>query len=82
MDLKIKRKVYSKEFKESAVGIITEQHRKVSEVARDLGITEQMLHNWKRALQDKRENAFPGKGKLRPEEVEVKDLKKEIARLK
>jgi transposase len=61
------RKVYSKEFKESAVGMVTEQHRKVSEVARDLGITEQMLHNWKRNLQDKNENAFPGKGRLRPE---------------
>ena len=76
------RKVYSKEFKESAVGMVTEQHRKVSEVSRDLGITEQMLHNWKRNLQDKNENAFPGKGRLIPEEVEVKDLKKEIARLK
>jgi len=76
------RKVYSKEFKESAVGMVTEQHRKVSEVARDLSISEQMLHNWKSKLQDKSENAFPGKGRQSPEEAEVKDLKKEIARLK
>jgi transposase len=76
------RKVYSKEFKESAVRMVTEQGRRASEVARDLGISEPMLHNWKRKLQDKNENAFPGKGRLSPQEAEVKDLKKEIARLK
>jgi len=76
------RKVYSKEFKESAVQMVTEQGRKTSEVSRDLGISEQMLHNWKRKLQDKKDNAFPGKGRLSPQESEVRDLKKEIARLK
>lgn len=76
------RKAYSKEFKESAVRMVTEQGRKASEIARDLGINEQMLYNWKRKLQDKNENAFPGKGKISPQESEVKDLKKEIARLK
>jgi len=76
------RKVYSKEFKESAVRMVTEQGKRTSEVARDLGIREQMLHNWKRKLLDKSENAFPGKGKISPQEAEVRDLKKEIARLK
>jgi transposase len=62
--------------------MITEQNRKVSEVARDLGISQQMLHTWKRTYQDKNDNAFPGKGKLSLQETEVRDLKKEIARLK
>jgi len=82
MGTQTERKVYSKEFKESAVRMVTEQGRKASEVARDLGISEQMLHNWKRKLQDKNDNAFPGKGRLSPQEAEVRDLKKEIARLK
>jgi transposase len=76
------RKVYSKEFKESAVRMVTEQGRRASEVARDLGISEQMLHTWKRKIEEKAEVAFPGKGRLRPQEAEVRDLKKEIARLK
>ena len=76
------RKVYSKEFKESAVMMTTEHGRRVSEVARDLGISEQMLHNWKRKLKEKEDGAFPGKGRLSPQGAEVKDLKKEIARLK
>ena len=76
------RKVYSKEFKESAVSMVSEQGHRVSEVARDLGISEPMLHNWKRALKDKEAGAFPGKGRLSPQEAEVQNLKKEIARLK
>ena len=76
------RKVYSKEFKESAVSMVTEQGRKVSEVARELGISEQMLHNWKRVFREKEGRAFPGKGRLTPQEAEVRALKREIARLK
>lgn len=76
------RKSYSKEFKESAVQMITDQGRRKAEVARDLGISESMLNNWKNQLREKSDNAFPGKGKLSPQEAEVRDLKKEIARLK
>lgn len=76
-----KRKVYSNEFKTSAVMMVTEQRRRISEVARELGINEQMLHNWKRAIKEKEEEAFPGKGKMGPHESELKALRKEIARL-
>jgi transposase-like protein len=41
-----------------------------------------MLHNWKRQIREKEDGAFPGKGKMSPQEAEVKALKKEIARLK
>lgn len=75
------RKIYSKEFKESSVRMVTEQGRRVSEVARDLGISEQMLHNWKKAFRERTE-AFPGKGKLSAHESEIRALKREISRLK
>ncbi len=77
-----KRKVYSKEYKESAVRLVTEQGRRASEVARDLGISEAMLHNWKAKLLKDKDQAFPGNGKLSPHDQEVKALKREIARLK
>jgi transposase len=76
-----KRKVYSNEFKTSAVMMVTEQGRRLSEVARELGISEQMLHNWKKVLKDKECGAFPGKGKMGPHEAEVKALRKEIVKL-
>ena len=82
MSAQIARKVYSKEFKESAVAMITEQGRRVSEVARDLGITEKLLHKWKTALNEKDENAFPGHGSKLGQDEEFRKLKRENARLK
>jgi transposase len=41
------RKVYTPEFKLQAVTTITEQKRSVAEVARRLGITENIPHSWK-----------------------------------
>ena len=43
------RKTYDREFKLSAVKMITEGGMKLSEVSRDLGVNENSLHNWKRA---------------------------------
>ena len=40
------RKVYAPEFKLQAVQMITEQELSVAEVARRLGVTENLLHSW------------------------------------
>ena len=54
---KEKRK-YDKEFKEDAVRIVLEGDRPVRDVARDLGVHENMLHRWRREyLKDKEEGA-------------------------
>ena len=45
-----KRKVYAPEFKLAAVKMITEQKLSVAEVARRLGVTENRLHDWKKAV--------------------------------
>ncbi|MCX6153697.1 MAG: transposase [Candidatus Kapabacteria bacterium] len=75
------RKVYSREFKISAVSMITEKGQRISEVVRNLGVNEQLLSKWKSRLQAKETGAFPGKGKLSPQEEEIRYLKKENARL-
>jgi transposase-like protein len=41
-----KRKVYSAEFNQEAVRLITEQRYGVAETARNLGIKVQMLQRW------------------------------------
>ncbi len=47
---KKKRRKFTKEFREEAVKLVTEQGYKVSEAARNLDIHEQQLGNWKRAF--------------------------------
>ena len=73
-----KRKTYDREFKLSTVKMIVEGGMSVSRVSRDLGINENSLHNWKRAYLEDQQNAFPGKGKMKPKEEELRNLKREL----
>lgn len=76
-----KRKVYTPEFKLAAVQMITQQKLAVAEVARRLGVTENRLHDWKRAIAQKGADAFPGSGHLTPLEEENRQLRAEVKRL-
>ena len=75
------RKVYTPEFKLAAVKMITEQKLSVAEVARRLGVTENRLHDWKKAVAEKGVDAFPGSGHLTPVEEELRRLRADVKRL-
>jgi transposase len=76
-----KRKVYTPEFKLQAVKMVTDQKLSVAEVARRLGVTENRLHDWKKAVLKKGADAFPGSGHLTPLEEENRNLRAEVKRL-
>ncbi len=69
-----KHKRFDKDFKLSAVKMITEGGYKASEVARNLDIHPSMLYSWKRKYADNGEKAFPGKGHL----TEIAALRKRL----
>jgi transposase len=75
------RRTYTPEFKAEAVKLVTEQGYSVAEAARSLGISENLLHNWRRALEAQGEHAFSGPGKLSPFEEENRRLRAENKRL-
>ncbi len=75
------RKVYTPEFKLQAVKMVTEQKLSVAEVARRLGVTENLLHSWKKAVLKNGADAFPGSGHLTPVEEELRRLRAEVKRL-
>ena len=75
------RRNYTREFKVEAVKLVTEKGYSVAEAARSLGIGENLLRNWKQALQQQGEQAFPGNGKLTAIEEELRQLKAENKRL-
>ena len=76
------RKTYNREFKLSAVKMITEGGMKLSEVSRDLGVNENSLHKWKKDYLSDQQQAFPGKGKMKPEEQEIRELRKQVTQLR
>ena len=61
---RVKSKRFDRDFKISAVRMITEEGHKTAEVARSLGIHQNQLYNWKRKFSDQGNKAFPGKGHL------------------
>ena len=48
MEERRKRKHYDKEFKVSTVKLLLDSKQSLSSVARDIGIAENTLHNWKK----------------------------------
>ena len=77
-----KKRVFDKEFKINAVKLILNKEKKVTELARELKINENTLHNWKNQYLKDSEDAFPGKGHQTPVEEELTRLKRENQVLK
>ncbi len=77
-----KRRKYTREFKFEAVRLIMEKGMAVTQVARDLGVNESLLHSWKRKFKEDPVFAFPGKGRMKPEEEELRRLRRENTLLK
>ena len=76
------RKKYTREFKQDAVRLVTEQGYNQSEAARNLGIDRGMLGRWVKELQEDESEAFRGNGKLTAEQEELRHLREENRRLK
>jgi len=75
------RRKYDRDFILEAVKLV-QNGGKVKEVARNLGIHENQLYAWKRKQEADPENAFPGKGHLKPLEEELRQAKRELERTK
>ena len=75
------RRTFTPEFKAEADRLVTEQGYSVAEAARSLGITDNLIRNWRRALEAQGDHAFPGHGKLSPFEEENHRLRAENKRL-
>lgn len=73
-----KNRHFTREFKRDAVQLVTEKGMPVGKVARELDIHPNLLHLWRRRFLKDGDKAFVGKGRVKPEEVEIKRLRKEL----
>ncbi len=72
------RKTYDRDFKVSALKLILEKHQRVAKVCRDLGVSQNTLHKWKRLFLADSRNGFPGNGKVLEHEAEMRRLKRDL----
>jgi len=71
-----RRKQYSSEFKREAVRLVTEGGLSIAQVARDLGLDDNMVSRWKKEAQQNGQRAFPGQG--HPQDEELSRLRREV----
>lgn len=74
------RRKFSREYKHEAVQLARSSDQSVSQVARDLDISPNLLTRWCRESADSGGKIFPGPGK--PRDEEITQLKRELARMK
>ena len=74
-----KRRTYTDKFKREALRLWESSGKSANAIERELGMSSGLLNKWKMKAQADGENAFPGKGRLTPEQEEIRQLKRELA---
>jgi transposase len=70
-----RRRQYTAEFKHEAVRLVTEGGLSMAQVARDLGLDDNLVSRWKKEAQQNGPRAFPGQG--HPQDEELARLRRE-----
>ena len=76
------KREFAKEFKKDAVSLVIDQGYSRAEAAKNLGLHVTVLSRWVREYQSDEGDAFRGRGKLKAEQEEIRQLKEEVKRLK
>jgi len=76
------QRVFTKEFKIEAVRLAQTSGRSLTQLARELGISDSALYTWRKQLAEEGEQAFPGKGHQSELEEENRRLRREVEVLK
>ncbi len=72
------QKTCTREFKVEAARLVKSSGKPMSQIARDLGISDSALYQWCKHLADQGEQAFPGSGHQTAPEEELRRLKREL----
>lgn len=78
----MQRRKFSREFKLEAVNLVSARGVAVAHAARDLDVHQNVLRKWVREFGADPKHAFPGQGQMKPEQLEIDRLRKEVAKLR
>ena len=72
---------FTREFKLEAVRLIKDRGVSYARLGRPGRASDQLRH-WVKAFADDPQHAFPGVGQMKPEQLEITRLKREVIKLK
>ncbi len=78
----MQRRKFSREFKLEAVRLVRERGVSAAQAARDLELHENVLRKWIKEFSADPQYAFPGHCQMRPEQLEIERLRREVRKLK
>ena len=78
----MERRRFTREFKLEAVRLIRDRGVSYAQASEDLKVHPTQLRNWVKAFADDPQHAFPGPGQMKPEQLEIARLKREVIKLK
>ena len=78
----MERRRFGREFKLEAVKLVRERGVSVAQAARDLDLHENLLRKWVKDFASDPQHAFPGQGQMKPEQLEIERLRREVHKLK
>ncbi len=71
------RRKYTREFKLEAVRLYETSGKAMSAIEQELGITPYLLAKWVAQFREDEQEAFPGNGKVREGDAELRRLRRE-----
>jgi transposase len=78
----MERRKFTRAFKLEAVKLVKDRGVSYAQASKDLGVHPTQLRNWVKAQADDPQHSFPGHGQMKPEQLEIAQLKREVLRLK
>ncbi len=78
----MQRRKFTREFKIEAVRLIRERSISFAQASTDLDVHVSQLRSWVKKFADDPQHAFPGNGQMKPEQLEIARLKREVLKLK
>jgi transposase len=75
------RRQFSAEFKLESAQLVLDQSYSVIEAAQAMNVGKSTMDKWFRQLREERQGKTPKASPMTPEQIEIRELKKKLARL-
>ena len=78
----MERRKFTREFKLEAVRLIRGRGVSYAQASQDLGVHVSQLRDWVKKCAEDPQHSFPGHGQMKPEQMQIAQLKREVIKLK